>query len=82
MIFVIISVYVMYVLSPKYSGTDKDMKDEEQVGDNDEVVDYVVIGGGSEEDRGVEEELEMSGMGSNGILEYMEENCKCCFCYT
>ena len=47
MIFVIISVYVMYVLSPKYSGTDKDMKDEEEVGDNDEVVDYVVIGVGS-----------------------------------
>ena len=27
----------------------------------------------------MEEELERSGMGSNDILEYMEENCRSCF---
>ena len=43
------------------------------------MTDYVGIGGGSEEDRCVEEELERSGMGSDKISEYMEENCKCCF---
>ena len=53
--------------------------DEEEVGNNDEVTDAVGIGGGSEEDRGVQEELERSGMGSDEILECMEENCKCCF---
>ena len=34
----------------------------------------VVIGGGWEEDRVLEEDLEMSGMGSDEILEYMVEN--------
>ena len=34
---------------------------------------------GSEEDRCVEEELEIIGMGSYEILEYMEKICKCFF---
>ena len=58
---------------------DEDSYDEEEVGNDDEVTVAVKIGGGSEEDRGLEEELERSGMGSDEILEYMEENCKCCF---
>ena len=58
---------------------DEESYDEEEVGNNDEVTDAVGIGGGSEEDRGVEEELERSGMGSDEILEYMVEDSKCCF---
>ena len=42
-------------------------------------MDAVRIGVGSEEERGVEEELERSGMGSNEILEHIEENCRSCF---
>ena len=60
-------------------GVDEESYDEEEVGNDDEVTDAVGIGGGSEEDIGVEEQLERSGMGSDGILEYMEENCKCFF---
>ena len=41
---------------------------EEEVGNDDEVT----------EERGMEENLERSGMGSDEILEFMEENCKCC----
>ena len=37
------------------------------------------IGKGSEEEIVVEEELDMSGMGIDEILEYMEKNCRCCF---
>ena len=47
--------------------------DEEEVGDDYEVVYAVGIGGFSDEDRVVEEELESSGMVSDEILEYMEE---------
>ena len=43
------------------------------------MTDDVGIGGGSEEESGVEKELERSGMGSDEILEYIEENCMCCF---
>ena len=41
----------------------------------------VVVGGGSEGDRGSQEELERSGIVSNGILEYTEENCTHLFSY-
>ena len=58
---------------------DEDSYDDEEVGNDDEVTDAVGIGRGSEEDRCVEEELDRSGMRSNEILEYMEENCKCYF---
>ena len=58
---------------------DEYIDDKEDVGNDDEVTDAVGIGGGSEEEICVEEELERSCMGSNENLEYMEENCKCCF---
>ena len=47
--------------------------DEEEVGDDYEVVYADGIGGFSDEGRVVEEELKMSGMGSDEILEYIEE---------
>ena len=58
---------------------DEEIYDEEEVGNDDEVMDAVGIGGGSEQQTGMEEELDRSGMGNNEILEYMEENRKCCF---
>ena len=42
------------------------------------MTDAVGIGVGSEEERGVEEDLEKSGMISDEILEYMEESWKGC----
>ena len=39
----------------------------------------VVVGGGSKGERCAQEELDRSGIGSNEILEYIEENCKCFF---
>ena len=47
---------------------DEESDYKEEVGNYDEVTDAVGIGGGSEEDRGAEEELERSGMGSDEIL--------------
>ena len=58
---------------------DEESDDEEELGNDYEVTDDVGMGRGSGEDRGAEKELERSGMGSDEILEYMEENCKCCF---
>ena len=54
---------------------------DEDLGNDDEVTDAVGIGGGSEKLKGVKEELERSGMGSDEILEYTEEICNFCFRY-
>ena len=60
-------------------GVDEESYYEEEVGNDDEVTDDVVIGVGSEEGIYVKEELDRSGMVNDKILEYMEENFKCCF---